>query len=546
MAEVEKTSTARQDIQKGGVFAPAAGPETESAPSWLERALKRKSYTPRYFFVGKPLLWMTCAFGSIGDALFGYDQGIMAGLLVNPIFVQRFFSDHGAHEGSTDGVDPSITGITVACLQASAAVGSLLAGRLGDIMGRKQCVRTGAFIYFACAFIQAFAPNLACFIAGRTLQGVGVGFLSMTVPVIQTEIAAPHRRGLMVGVEYTFLIGGYMLSCWVDYAFNFALPSNVSWQGPYYVQMGLSFVLFSMSFILPETPRWLASNGFTKESLQTIADLHSDGDIDAEHVQSVFLEVQQAVHYEATLGKSSWKEMFTRYRKRTLVGITCQMFAQLNGINVVSFYLPSTLASAGYSDRKSLLYTAANAIPYTAATIVTWWLADKWGRRPLLILGGIGMAIALCIVCAFTEANLSVDMKADGLYAFVMIYNVIYGFTWGPIPWLLPAEIFPLRARSKGMALATCSNWVFNFVIGMSSPDAFDGIGGYYYVIIACFCLFSAGLAYFFYVETANHTLEEIAIAFGDKAFVDDDQAVLESAHARVKENSQQGGGGLV
>lgn len=80
--------------------------------------------------------------------------------------------------------------------------------------------------------------------------------------------------------------------------------------------------------------------------------------------------------------------MFTRYRKRTIVGITVQMFAQLNGINIISFYLPSTLASAGFDNRKSLLFTAANALPYTAATIVTWWLADRWGRKPLLILGG--------------------------------------------------------------------------------------------------------------------------------------------------------------
>jgi len=231
--------------------------------------------------------------------------------------------------------------------------------------------------------------------------------------------------------------------------------------------------------------------------------------------------------------------MFTRYRKRTIVGITVQMFAQLNGINIVSFYLPSTLASAGFDNRKSLLFTAANAIPYTAATIVTWWLADKWGRKPLLILGGefqipnssieantnhdfppgLGMAILLAVVCAFTQANLDIQTKANGQYAFVMLYNIVYGFTWGPMPWLLPAEIFPLRGRSKGMALATTSNWVFNFIIGMVSPDAFAGIHGYFYVIIAGFCLFSAGLVYFYYVETANHSLEEIAALFGDQAF---------------------------
>ena len=136
------------------------------------------------------------------------------------------------------------------------------------------------------------------------------------------------------------------------------------------------------------------------------------------------------------------------------------------------------------------------------------------------------MAVLLSIVCAFEQANMSINIKANGQYAFVMLYNITYGFTWGPMPWLLPAEIFPLRSRSKGMALATTSNWIFNFIIGMVSPDAFAGIHGYFYLIIAGFCLFSAGLSHFYYVETMGHTLEEIAVAFGDQAFVEDHNEV--------------------
>jgi MFS family permease len=228
----------------------------------------------------------------------------MSGLLVNPVFIKRFFSEFGGAEGSLATVNPSITGISVACLQASAAVGALIAGRLGDMIGRKRTVRLGGFIYFFSAFIQIFAPGFATFVAGRTIQGLGVGFLSMTVPIIQTEIAAPHARGLMVGIEYTFLIAGYMLSCWVDYGFHFLLPSNMSWQGPFIIQ------IVAMSFFLPETPRWLAKNGFMKESLQTVADLHSKGDIEAEHVQKVFLEIQEAVVYEAELGQAGWLVSF--------------------------------------------------------------------------------------------------------------------------------------------------------------------------------------------------------------------------------------------
>lgn len=234
------------------------------------------------------------------------DAGIMSGLLVNPVFISRIYKDYGGADGTTAGINPTITGISVSSLQLTAALGALIAGRLGDMIGRKKCVRIGAFIYFFTAFIQMFAPDFATFVAGRTIQGLGVGFLSMTVPIIQTEIAAPHARGLMVGIEYTFLIAGYMLSCWVDYGFNFLLPSNLSWQGPFIIQIALSFILFGMSFYLPETPRWLAKNGFMKESLQTVADLHSNGDIEAEHVQHVFLEIQEAVRYEASLGSAGW------------------------------------------------------------------------------------------------------------------------------------------------------------------------------------------------------------------------------------------------
>ena len=231
----------------------------------------------------------------------------MSGLLVNPVFIAKFYKDYGGGNGSLDTVNPSITGISVSCLQVTAAIGALVAGRLGDMIGRKKCVRIGAFIYFFTAFMQMFAPGFDVFVAGRTIQGLGVGFLSMTVPIIQTEIAAPHARGLMVGIEYTFLIAGYMLSCWVDYGFNFLLPGPLSWQGPFIIQIVLSFILFAMSYYLPETPRWLAKQGFLNESLQTVADLHTpDGNIHDEKVQSVFLEIQEAVRYEETLGSAGW------------------------------------------------------------------------------------------------------------------------------------------------------------------------------------------------------------------------------------------------
>lgn len=125
-----------------------------------------------------------------------------------------------------------------------------------------------------------------------------------------------------------------------------------------------------------------------------------------------------------------------------------------------SFYLPSSISSVGFSSQWTLLFTGVNLVIYTAFTFPTWWLADRWERRPLLISGGICMFVALSIICVFKQVpGLTALVRANGILSFVVLYNALYGATWGPVSWLLPAETFPLRARSKGMALSTFSNF---------------------------------------------------------------------------------------
>ncbi|CCG83450.1 putative MFS sugar transporter [Taphrina deformans PYCC 5710] len=508
---------------------------TSRNQSSFERWVKPKSFNCQYpsWVSSNALMAITSFYSSLGDLLFGFDQGIVGGLLVNHVFLDRFFADYMDASGE---IRPVITGITVGCLQLSAGFAALTCGRLCDMLGRRWCMRIGGSIYFGAAFIQAFAPSLGVFICGRTIQGLGVGFLSMTVPVIQTEIASMHKRGMMVGIEFTFNIIGYAISCWIDYAFYFSLPSNISWQGPYFVQAGMAFVLVVLSIFVPETPRWLAANGFPDESLQTVANLHGNGNIKDKKVLLMYNEIMEAVNYESTLGSVSWTEMFTTYRRRTFQAMTGQMFAQLNGINVISFYLATSLYAAGFTTEKALLYTGYNSIVYIFATVPTWWLADRWGRRPILMSGSIAMIIALSMVCMFTQIPatvVSTATKGYGIFAFVVIYNAIFGYSWGPVPWLLPAEVFPLRARAKGMSLATVANWTFNFAIGMSTPAAFASMHGYYYLLIAGFCFISLLMVKFLYIETAGCTLEEIAIQFGDRAF--EDQAQLENKKVEME-----------
>jgi MFS family permease len=297
-------------------------------------------------------------------------------------------------------------------------------------------VRIGAVIYFISAFIQIFAPNLAVLITGRSIQGIAVGMLSMTVPILQCEIAPAHARGLFASIEYICLNAGVALSAWVGYSFFFAVPNEISWRGPYIVQAVLAVVLFTWTIFLPETPRWLIKNGFPLEGLRTLADLHGKGDVTDPAIQASYAEIVAALEHEKVLGDASWGQVFRQYPHRVFIGITCQLFAQLNGINAILYFLPENLDRAGFTIPQALLYSGVCAVVYCAGTIPTMFLIDKWGRRIFLLAGSSSLAVALAVIgglqyhsdsLPFGDARLS---SADGVFVAVCAYLFFYGATW--------------------------------------------------------------------------------------------------------------------
>lgn len=194
-----------------------------------------------------------------------------------------------------------------------------------DDTGRRMSVRIGAIIYLVSAFLQIFAPNLAVLILGRSIQGLAVGILSMTVPILQCEIAPGGERGLFVAIEYMCLNAGYALSAWVGYGFFQLMPAEIAWRGPYIVQAALAAILFVWTYLLPETPRWLIKNGYIDEGLGALADLHGNGDITDPAIQESAQEIEDAIVAEATNGEASWTQLFTQYPRRAIVGVTCQL-----------------------------------------------------------------------------------------------------------------------------------------------------------------------------------------------------------------------------
>lgn len=185
-------------------------------------------------------------------------------------------------------------------------------------------------------------------------------------------------------------------------------------------------------------------------------------------------------------GERTYSDMFKRYKTRVFIAMSAQALAQLNGINVISYYAPYVFESAGWLGHEAILMTGINGITYFLSTIPPWYIVDSWGRRFILLSGAIAMCVSLSAISYF----LFLDIKATPtlVVVFVMIYNAAFGYSWGPIPWLYPPEILPLSIRSKGASLSTATNWAFNWLVGELTPVLQEWIQWRLYLVHAFFC----------------------------------------------------------
>jgi Sugar (and other) transporter len=235
--------------------------------------------------------------------------------------------------------------------------------------------------------------------------------------------------------------------------------------------------------------RWLLDNDFDEEGIVVIANLYGKGDIHNPKAREEYREIKMNVLLARQEGERSYSDMFTRYRKRVFIAMSAQALAQLNGINVISYYAPLVFEQAGWIGRDAILMTGINAISYLLSTIPPWYVVDKWGRRPILLWGAFAMIISLSAISYF----IFVDIRSTPtlVVVFVMIYNAAFGASWGPIPWLYPPEILPLSIRAKGASLSTATNWAFNWLVGEVTPILQEAIQWRLYLLHAFFCAVS-------------------------------------------------------
>ncbi|KAM5497680.1 Ribulose bisphosphate carboxylase large chain [Microsporum canis] len=452
--------------------------------------------------VGKPLLYFTSVFVSLGVFLFGYDQGVMSGIITGQYFKDYFNQPTRAEIGTM-----------VAILEVGAFISSLLVGKIGDIIGRRRTILYGSVVFFVGGAFQTFATGIPMMLIGRIIAGLGVGALSTIVPVYQSEISPPHNRGQLACIEFTGNICGYAASVWVDYFCSY-IQSDYSWRFPLFLQCVMGALLGFGSLIICESPRWLLDHDHDEEGMVVIANLYGKGDLHNDKARQEYRDIKTNVLVTRQEGERTYKDMFQRYYRRVFIAMSAQAFAQLNGINVISYYAPLVFESAGWVGRDAILMTGINGITYLLSTIPPWYLVDRWGRRPILLWGAIFMIISLSAMSYFIHLNISATPALTVI--FVMIYNAAFGFSWGPIPWLYPPEILPLSIRAKGASLSTATNWAFNWLVGELTPVLQEAIHWRLYLMHAFFCACSFVLVYFLYPETSGVRLEDMELIFGD------------------------------
>ncbi|KAG2150113.1 general substrate transporter [Suillus cothurnatus] len=463
--------------------------------------------------VGQPLLYAISVFASLGVFLFGYDQGFVSS--PGPYFKQ-FFDTPG----------PIEVGTMVAVLELGALATSIAAGRVGDIIGRKGTLFTGAIVFTIGGAIQTFTTGFYVMIVGRVISGCGVGLLSTIVPIYQSEISPPDHRGALACMEFTCNVFGYASSVWADYFCSF-IESDLSWRIPLFMQCVIGSILAAGSLVMPESPRWLIDTDQDVAGMGVIVDLHG-GDPNNILAQAEFQEIKDKVIYERELGEGrSYAVMWKKYKRRVLLAMSSQAFAQL-----VSFCHVYLYHAAGWLGRDAVLMTGINAIIYTLSTLPPWYLVDRWGRRVILLSGAVIMGISL----GFTGWWMYVDIPAtpNAVVICVIVFNAAFGYSWGPIPWLYPPEIMPLTFRSKGVSISTATNWAFNFLVGETTPYLQDVITWRLYPMHGFYCACSFILVYFLYPETKGVPLEEMDAVFGEEERLD-----YESERASLMSNAR-------
>ncbi|KAF8509170.1 general substrate transporter [Hysterangium stoloniferum] len=459
------------------------------------------------------------SFACIGGGLFGLDISSMSGVLDNPSYLQQFNHPTAGPQGAI-----------VAAMPAGSLVGALAVSKLADLFGRKKIIILSGWVWVVGAVLQCAAQNRAMLVVGRIIAGMAVGMASTTVPLYQSEIAAPNIRGRLVSLQQWSITWGIMIQYFIQFGCSY-IDGKASFRIPWGLQAIPAIILSIGMSWFPESPRWLIDNGFETDALQILADLHADGDKSNDLVRLEYAEIRNQVAFERTEGAKSFKDLLKPgVFRRVGLGMSLQAWSQLCGMNIMMYYITYVFQGAGLSGRRgNLIASSVQYVLNVVFTIPAIIYIDKWGRRPMMISGFSLMAVWLFLVGGLQggfghwdrsdPANpVWIITGHDAVTKLIIVFSYFFvcsfAITIGPTSWTYPAEIFPMKVRAKAVSLSTASNWAFNTALAFAVPPGLANIGFVTYFIFGIFNIVAAIHIIFMFPETAGRTLEEIEDVF--------------------------------
>ncbi|KAE8155230.1 general substrate transporter [Aspergillus avenaceus] len=451
-------------------------------------------------------------FVAFGGVLFGYDTGTISGILAMPYWRQLFSTGYINPSDNFPDVTSSQSSMIVSLLSAGTFFGALGAAPVADYFGRRIAMIIESFVFCFGVILQTAATAIPLFVAGRFFAGFGVGLLSATVPLYQSETAPKWIRGTIVGAYQLAITIGLLLAAIVNNSTKDRNDTG-SYRIPVAVQFAWAIILVGGMLVLPETPRFLIKQDKHEAAAKALARLRRI-DLNDPAIVEELAEIQANHEYELSVGNASYVEIFKgSIGKRLATGCAVQALQQLAGVNFIFYYGTTFFEHSGIKD--GFIITLITNIVNVVSTFPGLYMVEKWGRRPLLLFGAVGMCVCQLIVAIVGTATSS-DVANKILIAFVCIYIFFFASSWGPVAWVVTGELFPLKARAKCLSITTATNWLLNWAIAYATPYMVNSGPGNanlqskVFFIWGGFCAIAGVFVYTCIYETKGLTLEQV------------------------------------
>lgn len=442
---------------------------------------------------------------ALGGSLLGFDTAVIAG------------STHGLTQ--MFGLSPSELGFTVSAALWGTVLGAMAAGSMGRVLGGRTSLLILASCYLISALGCAFSSSWTWLLIFRFVGGLGMGGSSVIAPVYIAEIAPAQWRGRLVGAFQINIIGGILLAYLSNYVIGlFGMGEIVEWRWQLGIAAAPAALFLLMLVGIPQSPRWLVAQGRLEEAEQVLRKLGSEKPL------GELASIRSSL--EADSGPSSDRLFQWRYRRPILLALVLAMFNQLIGINAVLYYLNDIFAMAGFDRTSQNAQAVAVGATMLIATLIALSLIDKFGRRTLLLVGSVGLAVCLAAIATIFR----IQQYQSTLLMFLVGYVAFFAFSQGAVIWVYLSEIFPDRVRAQGQSLGSSTHWVMNAIVSAAFPViATQSQSGPFFMFLVMVILQFLAVVMFF-PETSGVRLEDIQRRLGTTEGQDTPVAVAREA----------------